>query len=116
MEEKENIDILFKDDSKLKDKYLWKYMDLHKFLSFITTKSLYLTRLDKFEDKREGINANHLINKIIKRNLDNHSIFKGMSDYVGIDNLGPTMNRIESEIKTIQRFNFANCWVIAKKT
>ena len=33
---------------------LWKYMDLAKLVSLFSTKSLYLRRLDKFDDKYEG--------------------------------------------------------------
>lgn len=33
---------------------LWKYLDLAKFLSLITTSSLYFNRLDKFDDPWEG--------------------------------------------------------------
>jgi len=111
----ENINIKFINDKKIQEKYLWKYIDLHKFLSFLFTKSLYLTRLDKFEDKREGTTMYHLINKMIKRDLDKHSIFNNAREYATIDSLGSTMNRIEDELKLIQRFNFANCWVIGGK-
>lgn len=94
------------------NKYLWRYIDLHKFLSFIITESLYLPRLDKFEDRREGITPNHLMYKLIKRKLDNHPIFTQISSSVTVDNLGSTMNKIEDELKIIQRFNFASCWVL----
>lgn len=44
---------------KLKDDFsesdtIWRYFDLSKFISFLLTKELYLTRLDKFQDKYEG--------------------------------------------------------------
>jgi hypothetical protein len=100
------------DNSVGEDKYLWRYIDLHKFLSFVTTKSIFLTRLDKFEDKREGIALNHIIYKNLKRKLDNNPIFSEISKYATVDNLGPTMNKIEDDLKIIQRFNFASCWVL----
>ena len=48
---------------------IWRYMDLSKFLSILEYRQLYLTRIDKFEDKFEGsfpiedfkINAKKLI-------------------------------------------------------
>lgn len=100
------------DTSIEENKYLWRYIDIHKFLSFITTKSIYLTRLDKFEDKREGITLNHLFYKSLKRKLDNHPSLSKISSFVTVDNMGPTMNKIEDDLKIIQRFNFASCWVL----
>lgn len=100
------------DNSVGENKYLWRYLDLHKFLSFITTKSIYLPRLDKFEDKQEGIALNHLIYKNLKRRLDNDPILSKVSEYATVDNLGPTMNKIEDDLKIIQNFNFASCWVL----
>ncbi|MEJ7557078.1 MAG: hypothetical protein WKF66_02145 [Pedobacter sp.] len=40
---------------------LWKYLDLAKFLSLITSSSLHFTRLDTFEDPYEGAYSNPLI-------------------------------------------------------
>tara|TARA_R110002051_G_scaffold312794_1_gene388260 strand:+ start:198 stop:1061 length:864 start_codon:yes stop_codon:yes gene_type:complete len=97
------------------DDYLWKYLDLHKFLSFIISKSIHLTRLDKFEDKREGISPIHLLYQNHKKELDNHPMFEKIRTYMTIDTLGGKMNKIEDELKKIQRFNYASCWVIGKK-
>ena len=103
------------DEDLSDDTYLWKYFDLHKFISLIISKSFHLTRLDKFEDKREGISPIHLIFKNYKKELDNHSMFDNIRKLMTIDTLGAEMNKIESELKKIQRFNFANCWVIGRK-
>jgi hypothetical protein len=45
------------------DEYLWKYLDMHKFLSFILKKELFFTRLDKFEDPIEGVTLHSLASK-----------------------------------------------------
>lgn len=34
---------------------LWRYMDLPKFLSLLSSKSIWLARSDTFKDKREGL-------------------------------------------------------------
>lgn len=103
------------DDDISEDTYLWKYFDLHKFISLIISKSFHLTRLDKFEDRREGISPIHLLFKTHKKELDSHPMFDKMRTYLTVDNLGGEMNKIEDELKKIQRFNFANCWVIGRK-
>ncbi|MGE0076575.1 MAG: DUF2971 domain-containing protein [Bacteroidales bacterium] len=38
-----------------KDQYLWKFLDLHKFLYLINERKIYFTRLDMFEDPNEGL-------------------------------------------------------------
>lgn len=109
------INVKFVNDESIDDSmYLWRYMDLHKFLSFILTKSLHLTRLDKFEDIREGMTSKHLYFKRIKNVLDNDPIFDNIRNLMTIDTLGSKMNLIEKELKEIQRFNFASCWVLCE--
>ncbi|WP_434926336.1 hypothetical protein [Shewanella sp. HL-SH2] len=39
----------------LDDEVLWKYMDLPKYLSLLSSSSIWLARSDTFKDKREGI-------------------------------------------------------------
>lgn len=96
------------------DMYLWRYLDLHKFLSFIANRSLFFTRLDKFEDKREGITTKHLYFKRIKSVIENDPIFDGLRQMITVDVLGSKMNDITKELETIQRFNFANCWLLSR--
>jgi hypothetical protein len=42
-----------------KDK-LWRYYDIHKFISFLATKSIYFGRMDNMEDLNEGISMDQL--------------------------------------------------------
>jgi len=97
------------------DSYLWRYIDLHKFLSFIFNKSLYFSRLDKFEDKNEGISLKQVYYQNLKRKMDNHPKFDDLRKIMSIDTLGPEMNKIEDDLRIIQRFNFANCWFLGNQ-
>lgn len=113
--EKEKIDVTFINDENINENaYLWRYMDIHKFLSFIFNKSLYFTRLDKFEDSKEGITMSHLFYQNLKREMDNHPMFDKIKTYMSVDTLGGEMNKIDSELEKIQKCNFANCWVIGE--
>jgi hypothetical protein len=113
--EEDKIDVKFINDKEInEDAYLWRYMDIHKFLSFVFNKSLYFTRLDKFEDKKEGITVNHLFYKDLKKQIDNHPIFDSVRNYMSVETLGGEMNKIDDELEKIQRRNFANCWVIGE--
>lgn len=113
----EKIDVKFINDEKINENtYLWRYMDIHKFLSFIFNKSLYFTRLDKFEDKKEGITINHLFYQNLKKQIDNHPMFDSIRTYMSIETLGGEMNKIDDELQRIQIHNFANCWVIGENS
>ena len=102
------------DDAISSDMYLWRYLDLHKFLSFVSKKSLFFTRLDKFEDKREGITTKHLYFRRIKSVIENDPIFDSLRQMITVDVLGSRMNIISKDLETIQRFNFANCWLLSR--
>lgn len=99
--------------------YLWKYMDIYKFFSFLLNKQLYFTRLDNFEDPLEG-----LTDKLIGLITEYDSIYK-------LENLNPSFTDTErlsihsnknnlkkiilSEIELQQKSQFASCWHIANK-
>lgn len=109
------IDVNFINDESIdEDAYLWRYIDLHKFLSLIFKKSLYLTRLDNFEDRKEGVSLKQLFFINLKKELDSNPAFDNIRKIMSIDTLGNQMNQIDDELKQIQEFNFANCWVIGK--
>jgi hypothetical protein len=79
--------------------YLWRYVNLKKFLSFIIDQKLHLKRLDQFEDKNDGIFANLLH---LKYNISR------------IKNSGKKADILEEErkIRELQRNLFASCWFV----
>lgn len=93
--------------------YLWRYVDTHKFLSFILNKSLYFTRLDKFEDQKEGITISHLFYQKIKKEIENYHNINRVSNGISLEVMGRQMNEIDEQINDIQKSNFANCWFMA---
>ena len=80
---------------------LWKYLDIHKFLHFINTKSLFLTRLDKFEDVYEGITEELLLKKRISHDFASR----------GISEVSKVLDySYDIKITELQRSQFVNCW------
>ena len=80
---------------KNKDAQVWRYMDFTKFVSLLEKKSLYFTRVDKFDDPFEGSYSKANVVKRLKMytNLPEH-LFGDMSiDY-----------------KIWPKFTFLNCW------
>ena len=45
-----------------KDDYVWRFMDMHKFLNFILHNNIHFSRMDSFEDPLEGITQQELLN------------------------------------------------------
>ena len=116
MSHQEKIKVNFKNDHEIaEDIYLWKYVDLHKFISLISSKSIYIARLDKFEDKREGITLKHLYFKKIKSVLDNNPIFDGIREFATVDSMSNYMNTANKELDQIQKSHYASCWVLTDK-
>jgi hypothetical protein len=50
---------------KLRDKYLWKYLSIHKYIDFLLTSSLYLSRIDKASDLLEGKSYNEIVRHVL---------------------------------------------------
>lgn len=100
------------DDQFHEETYLWRYMSLHKFLSFIYDQSLYLTRLDQFEDTNEGISPHHvLFNSASKFPVNN-----GTGVKTSVDPFLPVKTGFNNELRRNQRLNYTNCWVIGRNS
>lgn len=76
---------------------LWRYLDFHKLLSFIREKGLHFSRMDKMEDKLEGISHDHLL-----------KVFGSGIPAFPADRSNPD-NR---ELNERQKRYFLNCWLI----
>jgi hypothetical protein len=103
------------DDHINENSFLWRYIDISKLLSFVLDKSFFCTRLDKFEDKKEGITLNHLILKKLKNETEKFLNNNKIGNSISVEVAGGKMNRIDDEINQIQKSNFANCWFIAEE-
>ena len=62
--------------------FLWRYIDISKLLSFLINKSFFFTRLDKFEDGKEGITSNHLFYKKMINETENDPIFDNIRNTI----------------------------------
>ena len=100
---------------------LWKYLDLAKFISLLSSRELYFTRLDHFSDKYEGALCSR--DGLLKFNTDDYKIRR----CIAIANLKsdgieePTESEIEERYNKLRsQFDknrilnrertFVNCW------
>ena len=100
--------------------FLWRYLDLHRLLSFLLTKSLYFTRLDNFDDPLEGLTENtikkldgyeRMTNSLnnLKPCITREQMEKIISDYENLKDI------IQDQVNKSQKTQFANCWFINDK-
>lgn len=94
------------EDVKPSDK-IWRYMDLTKFLDLILNKTIYLRRIDKFEDPYEGY-----ISEAYKANLE--SQYRIMQNEHGVDE-GESLSLQSAHIYALNvfpKYAYANCWFL----
>ncbi len=98
--------------------YLWRYMDLNKFLSFIMERKLHLARFDQLDDVHEGISNVQIIKKLALRKLEGESNGSFGSTLIKL-----TINAIdrkydlsgEAKVQVYQKLYYTNCWIIGKR-
>lgn len=103
------------------ENYLWKFIDIHKFLYLIYEKKLFFTRLDNFEDPNEGL-SELLIRQIYERenfppkeNL-NPALFPTEADRENAHLSNEYVkNKFISDSEQVQKIQYANCWFIGER-
>ena len=100
------------------DEYIWRYLDVNKFLSFLIEQKLHFTRLDRFSDINEGASAKHLqinaINYGIKElgaSKINETLMKLASNMV----LSKDIKRNRKTHKVIQALTYSNSWFLGNR-
>lgn len=100
---------------------LWKYMDLAKLVSLFSTKSLYLRRLDKFDDKYEGAICSEKGEAHTQSNLSiaaqikvlyqlKKELRKEISQEEFIRLTKDNLNEMEKDREHLRSSKFVTCW------
>lgn len=106
----------FINDSDISEKdYLWKFVSLDKFFSFVLNQKIYLTRLDKFEDIQEGISPDYLLFNHTRESLKKLPPFNQFSSIMGIDMFPADADKFLEEFQKYQESHFASCWFLSKE-
>lgn len=98
-----------------KDDYLWKFVSIEKFLSFILNAKLYFNRIDCFEDMQEGISPQLLLLNHQKNSLMTLPPFAELSKFLSIDMFPQETDFFIDKLKETQKLNFANCWFTSRQ-
>jgi hypothetical protein len=96
------------------NEFLWRYFDIHKFLSFLQNKTFRFTRMDQFEDPLEGIplSALTLYDEKLAHNLipENISLSELILDPSLFPKLPPALLDKLRKIHSTHRSTFVSCW------
>jgi len=109
---------------QLNDTFLWKYIDIYKFIDFLINKELYFTRLDQFDDKLEGLPIKVLLKMFYSKNIapiTKETVDKNLGNEEYLNKNIELYNSYRNEdefkiiINEIQKCQFASCWFIGNK-
>lgn len=101
------------------DDFLWKYLDLYKFLYLLQRNKIYFNRMDKFEDPLEGLSDKIIFDKFI---YDQTSSFEVPNPAITLEQRQIITDRAKKGLKDIievasktQVSQFASCWYISHR-
>lgn len=92
------------------DEYYWRYMDIHKFMSMVFTRSVFVSRFDSVEDVNEGMSQIYLMRKLFE-NKDN--VLDGM--YADSDLHEYDLTTGAQRLQNRQKQLFMSCWFRSKR-
>lgn len=86
---------------------LWRYMDLTKFLDLILNQTIYLRRIDEFEDPYEGFISEAYENELAKR-------YKSIQeDYLIENSIRDSLHSQHLQaLKLMPKYAYASCWYL----
>ncbi|PCJ98714.1 MAG: hypothetical protein COA50_00260 [Flavobacteriaceae bacterium] len=106
----------------IKKKYLYRFMDKEKLVDLLSSKSLYLTRMDRFKDNLEGIKT-YDITELINHYQDyfHFPISDKNPDLTDFDfnylkeSARESLLQQREILKKVQNAHFVSCWFNSEK-
>lgn len=100
----------------LDERYVYRYLTIDKLIDFLDTNSLYLARLDTFEDNLENIEPYDIIELkflISTKPIDaSPAINEKKWDEI-IDNNKKQLLKIQNNLIEKQKKRFVSCWILS---
>lgn len=101
----------------IEEKYVYRYMTIEKLVDFLETSSLFLCRLDKFEDNLENIepyDINELkfgLYNLSKPENANPEISESIWSQL-VENSKVKLKRVHERLVKQQKHRFVSCWIL----
>ena len=95
------------------DDYLWRYIDIHKFIDLLQNKIIRFIRMDQFTDPLEGIPIRALLiynKKFIGDEIHHLRLSELIIDNSLLEKLPGDLKQRLLDIYDIQRSTFLSCW------
>jgi len=98
------------------DQFLWRYMDLHRLIYFLSSGNIFFSPLNSFFDPLEGIAEKHLNDKNFVEALDrlkdkDEGLRKESKEELAGEQ-AKIKERFKSGLEEIQKTYFASCWYL----
>lgn len=105
-----NLRLIAPDNLPSDNEFLWRYIDIHKLLSILNSKSIRYSRMDQFEDVLEGVPYETLMRAGFLNNKEAFNLSEVIlnSDSFMLNGLN-IATRIDRVIQ-IQKSHFVSCW------
>lgn len=102
-------------DGKLtKNDFLWRYLDLHKFLYLFLDKKLFFPRLDLFQGPFEGVTTKLIKQRFLAKSIpDAKDLIPSLPDEIKeslLKQKAAVDKQYENESLLKQKTQFVNCW------
>lgn len=117
-----NMEIQFPNNyslDNLNDRFLWRYIGLHKLIDIIINKQLHFTRLDHFEDGLEGITGEGTQLKFFNQGEPlTHENINDFDEQTQNELIEQDKNTRQNFIETLeksQQAQFASCWFLGNR-
>lgn len=101
----------------IKSKYLYRYVSLEKMIHFLSTGSLYFSRMDSFEDNLEGVSPNDITQLIINlipvppKEIRSNEIEDSIWENTQKNRLNKLL-QLQKKLKEKQKKYFVSCWFL----
>jgi hypothetical protein len=98
------------------DQFLWRYMDLHRLIYFLSSQNIFFSPLSNFFDPLEGITEKHLHDKryvdaLDKKSDEEQGIPKKSKEKL-VEEKKELKQQFKSNLEEIQKTYFASCWYL----
>ncbi len=107
---------LINPSESIRERYVYRYLSLEKLIHFLSEESLYLTRLDKFDDHLEGISPFDVNELRIRQEGPTLSMLaKRQMIYSWealINENTRAISRIKRKVLRHQKTRFVSCWIL----
>jgi len=102
------------EDKLTNDDYLWRYLSIHKFVAFITKKTLLFSRLDLFQDPFEGVTTRLIKERFLAKLTPDKERLNPKIPLADREQMIKAKEAVErrynKEAMLKQKTQYVNCW------